>query len=94
MVRPLLTSASVATHPQARSRSLSAGAGSEPEEALFGEGPGGVVVAGPADVVAGLPGAIPLGTVGGDRLVVTGLIDAEVAALRERYEGAIPAAYA
>jgi phosphoribosylformylglycinamidine (FGAM) synthase-like enzyme len=63
-------------------------------EALFGEGPGGAVVAGPGDVVDRIAGARRLGVVGGDRLQIDGLLDVEVAALRERFEGAIPAAFA
>jgi phosphoribosylformylglycinamidine (FGAM) synthase-like enzyme len=67
----------------------------ESEDAsLFGEGPGGAVVAGPADVVAALPGAIPLGRVGGDALAIEGALEIPVSALRERFEGAIPAAFA
>ena len=38
--------------------------------ALFGEGPGGALVAGPAAVVGGLAGARVIGTVGGDRLQI------------------------
>ena len=66
----------------------------DPVTALFGEGPGGAVVAGPADVIDALPGAVRLGEVGGERLQIEGLPAVEVGALRERYEGAIPAAYA
>ncbi len=62
--------------------------------ALFGEGPGGAVVAGPADLVERVPGAVTLGVTGGDRLQIAGLADLEVGSLRDRFEGAIPAAYA
>ena len=40
--------------------------------ALFGEGPGGAVVAGPAEVVDRIPGAVRLGQVGGERLQIDG----------------------
>jgi hypothetical protein len=69
-------------------------ASGDPRTALFGEAPGGAVVAGPAEVVGGLAGARMLGTVGGDRLQIDGLADLEVTTLRERFEGAIPAAFA
>jgi phosphoribosylformylglycinamidine synthase len=64
------------------------------ETAHFGEGPGGAVVAGPHAAVAALPGAVVLGEAGGDRLVIEGVLDVELAALRERFEGTIPAAFA
>jgi phosphoribosylformylglycinamidine synthase len=67
---------------------------SDPNVALFGEGPGGAVVAGPAAVVERIPGAVRLGEVGGEHLQIEGLLDIEVGALAERFEGAIPAAYA
>ncbi len=64
------------------------------DTALFGEGPGGAVVAGPAEVVRALPGAIVLGEVSGTSLRIEGDLEIEVAALAERFEGAIPAAFA
>ena len=67
---------------------------SDPNVALFGEGPGGAIVAGPAAVVDRIPGAVRLGEVGGEHLQIDGLLDIEVGALAERFEGAIPAAYA
>jgi phosphoribosylformylglycinamidine synthase subunit PurL len=64
------------------------------EALLFGEGPGGVVVAGPPDAVAAVPGARPIGTVGGDSLELAGSLSVPVAALGASYEGSIPAAFA
>ena len=63
------------------------------ETALFGEGAGGVVIAGPPEAVAAVPGARTIGSVGGDALELAGTRMA-VAALRDAYEGAIPAAFA
>jgi phosphoribosylformylglycinamidine synthase len=63
------------------------------EVALFGEGPGGAIVAGPAAVVAAVPGARVIGEVGGDTLEL-GDVSIRVERLREAYEGAIPAAFA
>ena len=62
------------------------------EVALFGEGPGGVVVSGPRAVVETLPAARVIGEVGGDVLEIAGAAAVPVARLREVYEGAIPAA--
>ncbi len=62
------------------------------EVALFGEGPGGVVVSGPRAVVEALPAARVIGEVGGDVLEIAGAAAVPVARLREVYEGAIPAA--
>jgi phosphoribosylformylglycinamidine synthase subunit PurL len=62
--------------------------------ALFGEGPGGAVVAGPPDTVRALPGAMVLGEVGGTSLRIEGDLELQVAVLHERFEGAIPAAFA
>ena len=62
------------------------------EGALFGEGPGGVVVSGPRALVEALPGAVMIGEVGGDVLEIAGSAAVPVARLREVYEGAIPAA--
>jgi phosphoribosylformylglycinamidine synthase subunit PurL len=63
------------------------------EVALFGEAPGGVVIAGPSEAVAGVPGAQLIGGVGGDVLEVEGTLSLPVGRLREAYEGAIPSAY-
>jgi len=63
-------------------------------EALFGEGPGGVVVAGSPEAVAAVPGARTIGTVGGATLELEGALSVPVDRLREPYEGAIPAAFA
>jgi phosphoribosylformylglycinamidine (FGAM) synthase-like enzyme len=62
------------------------------EEALFGEGPGGVLVSGPRALVEALPGAATIGEVGGDTLEIVGAAAVPVARLRAVYEGAIPAA--
>jgi phosphoribosylformylglycinamidine synthase len=64
------------------------------ESALFGEGPGGVIVAGPAEAVTAVPGARVIGVVGGQTLELPGSVPIDVEHLREAYEGAIPAAYA
>ncbi len=48
----------------------------EPGEAgLFGEGPGGVIVAGPREVVEELEGALVIGVVGGESLEIEGVAD-------------------
>ena len=62
----------------------------EGEAALFGEGPGGVVVAGPRAAVEQLDGAIVIGEVGGDALEIEGALSVPVSELRAAYEGAIP----
>jgi phosphoribosylformylglycinamidine synthase subunit PurL len=64
------------------------------ERELFGEGPGGVVIAGPREAVEAVPGARVIGAVGGERLEVPGVLSVPVADLRAAYEGAIPAAFA
>jgi phosphoribosylformylglycinamidine synthase subunit PurL len=64
------------------------------DAALFGEGPGGVLVAGPREAVATVPGATPIGEVGGDELVIGQALSIPVGRLRDRYEGAIPALFA
>ncbi len=51
-------------------------------------------MAGPPEVVRALPGAIVLGEVSGTSLRIEGDLEIEVAALHERFEGAIPAAFA
>jgi phosphoribosylformylglycinamidine synthase len=62
--------------------------------ALFGEGPGGVVVSGPPSAVRALAGARLIGEVTGDQLQIVGAAAIPVARLRDVYEGAIPAALA
>jgi phosphoribosylformylglycinamidine synthase subunit PurL len=64
------------------------------EAALFGEGPGGVVVAGPPAAIEALEGAIVIGEVGGEALEIEGVLTIPVAELRTAYEDAIPAALA
>jgi len=64
------------------------------EALLFGEGPGGAVVAGPPEAVAAVPGARVIGEVGGDSLDIAAALRLSVAELRDAYEGAIPAAFA
>ncbi len=73
---------------------LAAVAGEHDQARLFGEGPGGVLVAGPRELIERLPGAVELGVTGGDRLQIDGLLDLDVPSLKERFEGAIPAAFA
>jgi hypothetical protein len=69
--------------------------GVAPTEALlFGEGPGGALIAGPAEAVRAVPGARVIGEVGGDSLEIAGALRLPVADLRDAYEGAIPAAFA
>jgi phosphoribosylformylglycinamidine synthase II len=64
------------------------------EADLFGEGPGGVVMAGSSDAVEAVEGARVIGIVGGDTLEIAGVLSTPVSRLREVYEGAIPAAVA
>jgi phosphoribosylformylglycinamidine synthase subunit PurL len=61
---------------------------------LFGEGPGGAVVAGPLAAVEAVPGARVIGETGGDVLEIAGAFSLPVERLRSVYEGAIPAAFA
>jgi phosphoribosylformylglycinamidine (FGAM) synthase-like enzyme len=61
---------------------------------LFGEGPGGVLIAGPPEAVDAVEGAGVIGTVGGDSLEIAGALSIPVERLRDVYEGAIPAALA
>jgi phosphoribosylformylglycinamidine synthase subunit PurL len=68
--------------------------GSVDEAALFGEGPGGVVIAGPLEAVKEVAGARVIGEVGGAVFEIAGALGVPVAELREAYEGAIPAAFA
>jgi phosphoribosylformylglycinamidine synthase len=64
------------------------------DAALFGEGPGGVIVAGPREAIEALDVAVVIGEVGGDTLEIDGVLSVPVAELRAVYEGAIPAAFA
>ena len=66
---------------------------SSDENALFGEGPGGVVVAGPPEAVEAVPGARVIGAVGGGALEIAGQLSIGVAKLDEAFEGGIPAAF-
>jgi phosphoribosylformylglycinamidine synthase subunit PurL len=68
--------------------------GTPTDELLFGEGPGGAIIAGPTEAVKGVPGARVIGEVGGDTLDIAGALRLPVADLRSAYEGAIPAAFA
>jgi phosphoribosylformylglycinamidine (FGAM) synthase-like enzyme len=63
------------------------------EVTLFGEGPGGVVIAGPPETVETVPGAQMIGLVARDALEVQGALSLPVEHLRETYEGAIPGAF-
>jgi phosphoribosylformylglycinamidine synthase subunit PurL len=63
------------------------------DAALFGEGPGGVVIAGPLEAVKRVPGARVIGEVGGDALEIAGALSLPLDRLRSVYEGAIPAAF-
>ncbi|HEX2234449.1 MAG TPA: phosphoribosylformylglycinamidine synthase subunit PurL [Thermoleophilaceae bacterium] len=65
----------------------------DPEAALFGEGPGGVVVAGPRRAVESIEGAVVLGEAGGEALELAtpaGSLGIEVVRAREVFERAIP----
>jgi phosphoribosylformylglycinamidine synthase subunit PurL len=61
---------------------------------LFGEGPGGVLIAGPPEAVEAVEGANVIGTVGGEALEIADAVSVPVARLREVYESAIPSALA
>jgi len=61
---------------------------------LFGEGPGGVIVAGPRHAIETLDAAVVIGEVGGDALEIDGVLSVPVSELRTAYEDAIPAALA
>jgi phosphoribosylformylglycinamidine synthase II len=61
---------------------------------LFGEGPGGVIVAGPRDAIESLDAAVVIGQVGGDALEIEGALAVPVSELRTAYEDAIPATLA
>jgi phosphoribosylformylglycinamidine synthase subunit PurL len=67
-------------------------AAGEPE--LFGEGSGGVLIAGPPDAVEAVEGASVIGVVGGDALEIEGVLSIPVERMAEIYECAIPAALA
>jgi phosphoribosylformylglycinamidine synthase II len=62
------------------------------EAELFGEGPGGIVIAGPHEAVEAVEGARVIGTVAGEALEIAGALSIPVERLRDVYEGAIPAA--
>jgi phosphoribosylformylglycinamidine synthase subunit PurL len=64
------------------------------EQALFGEGPGGVIVAGPREAIEALEGAIVLGEVGGDSFEVDGVLSVPLSDLRTAHENSIPSAFA
>jgi phosphoribosylformylglycinamidine synthase len=64
------------------------------DAALFGEGPGGALLAGPREAIEAVPGAVPLGAVTGESLEIAGVLSLPVAELASAYEGAIPAAFA
>jgi phosphoribosylformylglycinamidine synthase len=64
------------------------------DASLFGEGPGGVIVAGPRELIESLDAAVVIGEVGGEVLDIEGVGSVPVAELRAAYEGAIPAAFA
>jgi phosphoribosylformylglycinamidine synthase subunit PurL len=64
------------------------------DAALFGEGPGGALIAGPREAVAAVPGARVVGEVGGESLDVASALSVPVTELRAGYEGALPAAFA
>jgi phosphoribosylformylglycinamidine synthase subunit PurL len=65
----------------------------DPEAALFGEGPGGVVVAGAAEAIRTIDRAVVIGEVGGNSLELAGpagSLEIEVDRAREVFERAIP----
>jgi phosphoribosylformylglycinamidine synthase subunit PurL len=61
---------------------------------LFGEAPGGAIVAGPRELVEAIPGARVIGEVGGAALEIEGVLSVPVTDLRAAYEGAIPGMFA
>jgi phosphoribosylformylglycinamidine synthase subunit PurL len=77
----------------AGSRTGDGGAASS-EALLFGEGPGGAVIAGPPEAVRRVPGARVIGETGGGALEISGALSLSIERLRSTYEGAIPAAFA
>ena len=86
--------------PPGWSPGASAGRVLRPLAALVSESASRVLVATPPEaggqleVLAGAAGvpAARLGATGGDRLVVTGLLDLPLSRLRDAYEGALPRA--
>jgi phosphoribosylformylglycinamidine synthase subunit PurL len=68
--------------------------GAVDDAVLFGEGPGGAVIAGLPEAVKRVPGARVIGEVGGGTLDIAGALSLPVERLRSVYEGAIPAAFA
>jgi phosphoribosylformylglycinamidine synthase len=65
----------------------------DPEAALFGEGPGGVVLSGPREILDSMEGARVIGEVGGEEVELTtsaGTLSVAVERAREAYERAIP----
>jgi phosphoribosylformylglycinamidine synthase len=75
------------------------GDGAASEVALFGEGPGGVIVSGPLEAIEGLAenagadGVIRLGEVGGDALEIaagTATLSVSVGEAKSAYEHGIP----
>jgi phosphoribosylformylglycinamidine synthase II len=69
------------------------GLGDDPEAALFGEGPGGVLLSGPREVLEAVEGAVVIGEVGGDHLRIAagvGSLEVAVEEAREAYEQAVP----
>jgi phosphoribosylformylglycinamidine synthase II len=65
----------------------------DPEAALFGEAPGGVLVAGPREAIDAIDGALVLGETGGDALELAsraGTLNIPVLRARDIWERAIP----
>ncbi|HYP47871.1 MAG TPA: AIR synthase-related protein [Thermoleophilaceae bacterium] len=60
---------------------------------LFGEGPGGVLIAGPREQVEAIDGAAIIGQVGGPALEIEGVLSLPVAELTQAYESTLPAAF-
>jgi phosphoribosylformylglycinamidine synthase len=60
---------------------------------LFGEGPGGVLIAGPREAVEAVEAASVIGSVGGDALEIRQALTVPVAELIRVYDAAIPAAF-
>jgi phosphoribosylformylglycinamidine synthase subunit PurL len=84
----------VGAHIDLRALADAASGEAAPSDALlFGEGPGGAIIAGPRSAVEVVPGARLIGETGGDALDIAGALRIPVAELRDAYEGAIPAAF-
>jgi phosphoribosylformylglycinamidine synthase subunit PurL len=64
------------------------------EAALFGEGPGGVLIAGPPEAIGAIEGATILGEVGGETLEIERVLSVPVADLRAAHRDAIPSVFA